>query len=725
MILEEQKKYKIKQEQNASEANDPALMISNFQTLQVGDGTAVHYGATCSYTFLTKDPVLIEVYNAFMKAKFNIERTRGVEITPVKPSMFYTLGYSSKAGQDIRKEILNKVETMLPDKPMCDLIMKNFLSISSGMWPFLDISYITSDFRNITDITPDNRYKFRLDDDSSCIIFCIFLVVLRLGYVTLPFFYGEGSKILSNPQYSIYKPLMDNNVKLSPEIVQVAEMMFSSVSNNQADSASFQFLLCLIIYRIGFSGDHYRMSNSYNSRMLLARIIQTAIIMGYHRDPDIIMPNAPAEIKNMRRIYWTFLIFMDSQQSFLYGKPLIVNKRMTDTKKPVMYPEYQQSQSKAKWIEYYQLLHEMTPCFQDGTELILGLKNRLHNSDLENLSDRILKLINSQLTPAAEIVNRLTNGDYSLKSSDIRQLLCRTVLTSQYHACYYIMYMNCSEDERELQHHYLKRGLCAAVVNLRLSAIILQTCQQTYSYAMLPYLCSILLLNMNRALLFIISIFIRSQKEEYRFSIHPMKPLYQPIDIVDLGLDTEVEPYEKSLLYYPKLLYELLHTFYGKNTITFAYSTVIWVLIGVAERGIHQKDLEWELGPLINGLMNQSLGDEKREINKQYPEVIETQRHSYTNPTINTNNNFIKTENNNNNNYKEFTYASNNPYTHAPIVDSLPTDSQYWEGLYYDDEYVDMIDYNSTRPLVSDLFAQPDVLGSFLYQGDDGPPQHL
>ncbi len=70
-----------------------------------------------------------------------------------------------------------------------------------------------------------------------------------------------------------------------------------------------------------------------SASFLWAGIIRLALHMGYHRDPRHFEDITPFE-GEMRRRAWALLVECDTIVSFLFGLPISIPRRFTDTKLP-------------------------------------------------------------------------------------------------------------------------------------------------------------------------------------------------------------------------------------------------------------------------------------------------------------------------------------------------------------------------------------------------------
>lgn len=580
--------------------NDPVIdLTTKFQALNVKKEFTTHFGATSRLSLILNDPVLTQVYQVLADVKstsntksLNSQRNegyiaRGTDV--YKPRGVADLFIVRNA-----TNLIARVESSIPTKYICDILFDHFWGYVHTIWPVVDKNTFLSDFDQI--ITMDNSGRYRLNMKgkmTSYVTLAIFLIILRLSYVTLPYIGYNAQEVVSEPRYRMYQPLVEMNIQIGPEFVDLSK---ESLSNTRVlrkgTFPTLQYLIYLRIYHLLAPEDEDGVDVE-DSTILLGCISQMAITLGCHRDPDMFPQIKNERFKFIWRSLWHMILVGDAFQSTNLGRPLVVNSIFYDTKPPCLFPGVENNPVYVSEVEYFKLHYEITLLIREGAELLMNLKVLPRRSKLENHARKMVQFTIDNSLKFEDLLVYTPPDQKTLRSRRIRFMQMKLFLLNQIYFTYYILYLNCGPDELELSHSYLRHATSAALIIFSGSIGFLEKGEEYFGNETVSLIVPMVLRITQRASQLVISILIRSRSEKYRATVPNLDFLYKRSYFMDQlpVSDEAIKAAETPLMYYVRQFYDASKIFSQTFSHSWKMTHVLWILIGIVEKGLEKEKL--------------------------------------------------------------------------------------------------------------------------------------
>ncbi len=531
-----------------NEVEDPILdLTTNFQTLEVSKNHMAQFGPTSRYSLSLNDPIFKTLVNEKVVKRFKIKKEHLAAVGISTGMEDLILGSErniiTKDEIETKKLLQSKIEDILPDKYLCDLILKNAFKIHLFIWLPMDESLFLELFSSILDTTTifknlDNfeikkRYKFKRLNSNGFIILGIFLILLRIGYINLPYMnkdMDEKFNINKNHNDDKFSPIIKNKIDIDFDYIRLSQkcVSFSFFSKN-----SINLLYYLLYFRSycfmapelgeGMEGEDHS--------IILGRICEISISIGLYRDPENLFSSGDDihndyndELFNFQwRKLWLMVIVIDMFHSGTTGRPFLMNEDFCDTKLPQIFininPELKPE------VEFSKMIYKLCSFQKEIIHLSLDLKKDTKRSKMEQIAEKMLEycLVNIPSFTDLLVNDPISNKDdinYIINSGQrMRLVVIRIKYLTQIHICYYILYLNCGPNDQNLNNRYYKYAGLTALVLFHFCLKYLNNCHEYFGYEIVTIVAASTLRCMQRVSLFIISILLRSISKEYKYSV--------------------------------------------------------------------------------------------------------------------------------------------------------------------------------------------------------------
>lgn len=323
-----------------------------------------------------------------------------------KPDVSKTINERAKAvgltfhegGIDSRLELVDKLMLVLPAKRVIWLLVDRFFSRVYMFFPFLDETDFTENIVRI--LGPRSNLhekieKLNVERKSDLVHLGILLLVLRFGYLTL--FTNSDSvnemNLKSNdpsPNAQEIKYLLANPIDI--DTLEVAEMCLNEFSFLRfCNIPLLQLALYIKLYYM-FAPENGEVPEDSHSQACTALLINMAISLGFHREPD----NFETEVRDLKtnnlcRKIWYYLLILDLQGAMSNGLPLCASRDTFDTKLPFYTPGNENSHN----IETEKLVAEAFSRFEHAYEPMCRLTNLIVSVGKRIAMSELCALLNS------------------------------------------------------------------------------------------------------------------------------------------------------------------------------------------------------------------------------------------------------------------------------------------------------------------------------------------
>ncbi len=487
---------------------DPIMNLTeSFNSLNIEKDYTSHFGATSRLSIITKDPILAQIYSTNSEVSNISSRKNKTVLDPV---------YGPTVGFQL---ILHRINEIIPSVDHCNIIVKYYWLYFDSMWNVIDYEPFTTIFKNICSIiTDDNgisRYRFEFLEsqfkDSEIISLATFMVILRIGYLTMPIAYHKGNNSCLD---QFFGPLIENNVSIGPEFMTLSLTLISFVNTKKTEYFSLlllQYFLCVRFYRI-FAPEDGDGDDAEESAILVGQTTRLAFEMGINRDPDIYDPTGEIFdecFKFKWRKTWSFVVAIDAMQASNLGRPLLLNEDYIDTKQIHQFHIHDSSFNKnipsssiafnirklqniAGMLNY---LYDQSKYMANGASIWMNVKEKPRRSSVESIIVNLLESLksryprlsktfknSSRISPELDFTSNINNkyinkpitnislidnDDFKMKvlsnAQTILRLKFECILFSQLHFHFYLLFLNSDlKIEPNMCQHYLLQAEISA-----------------------------------------------------------------------------------------------------------------------------------------------------------------------------------------------------------------------------------------------------------------------
>lgn len=229
-----------------------------------------------------------------------------------------------KSRKDYYKIVEQAILSILPDKLNLFMLFCRYFKYVHPFVPIIDENSMLTDLEMIFDSFPSfSRGKYSeisIDNDNDLIILGNFLLIVRLGYISL--IHND------NVSYNEDEQSMVNDMKkVSPETFsKVLHLCIGSCTIQSKSSFKIvQVLTLLHYYRMIDPNDCHGLGGA-DAQILLGVIVKHAMSIGLHRDPTFYVSHQSicknkALIKIWRAL-WHYLVYLDASSSMHRGSCL-------------------------------------------------------------------------------------------------------------------------------------------------------------------------------------------------------------------------------------------------------------------------------------------------------------------------------------------------------------------------------------------------------------------
>ncbi len=157
------------------------------------------------------------------------------------------------------QSILNRINHIISSVDHCNIIVKYYWLYFDSLWNAIDYEPFTTVLKNISPIiTDDNgisRYKFGFLEsqfkDCELISLATFMVILRIGYLTMPIAYQKENSNSCLDEF--FEPLIENNVSIGPEFITLSLNLLPFIDTTTTKHFSLlllQYYISIRFYRV-------------------------------------------------------------------------------------------------------------------------------------------------------------------------------------------------------------------------------------------------------------------------------------------------------------------------------------------------------------------------------------------------------------------------------------------------------------------------------------------
>ncbi|CAK9442379.1 uncharacterized protein LODBEIA_P61220 [Lodderomyces beijingensis] len=249
-----------------------------------------------------------------------------------------------QGGLDAEMELVEKIRLVLPKQKVLWKLFKRFFAQLYVAMPFLDEMDLQDQIQKLIGAEDYQAVKVTVNVEKKLdfAYLGILLILLRFSYISL--FSHDSSVNEINfqtddpcPQAQSVKFLLNHPINI--DVIDVAQLCLDQF--NIARSASITLLQLALMMRIYHSlapedGDGI---DGGDARVANAVLIQMAISIGLHRDPDYFHESYKDERRdNLGRKLWFFLLIQDLNYALASGSRMTLGPDDFDTKPPFYKP---------------------------------------------------------------------------------------------------------------------------------------------------------------------------------------------------------------------------------------------------------------------------------------------------------------------------------------------------------------------------------------------------
>lgn len=377
-------------------------------------------------------------------------------------------------GLDSLLQLLDKIELILPTRKVIWLLIDRFFDRVVLFFPFVDEFDFLDHMERILgprSYEHERIEKLNVDKKTDFPQLGMLLIFLRFAYLTLfSNIQAENDAKFSSldPSQEIQteKFLMHNPIDI--DILEVAEACLNQFSFLRYCTLPIMQLALYIKLYYMFSPENGEVPEDSHSQSFTALLINMAISLGMHRDPDNLdQPVRDDRTNNLCRKIWNYLLVFDLNGAIANGTPICISKGLFDTKAPYHKPgneNLRNPESEQAVIEAFSRVELAYEPLITTIQLIVSvqpismpqLTNRLNDMEVDFVKD--LTNFNLTLNLEASLAERRTN-------------VLRTKVYFQ--ANFFFLGVNFhffnyyeSKNNFDLAYFYLKKVIVVAIYNM-------------------------------------------------------------------------------------------------------------------------------------------------------------------------------------------------------------------------------------------------------------------
>lgn len=207
--------------------------------------------------------------------------------------------------------VVRSIEELLPGRLVFDVLVNFFFKYIWPLKPFIDEELFKQDIKRL--ITYDDtglKSTIRLSQRSDFAILSTLLIILR--------YTSTAVQVIDDKDLSIFLlPL--KQYAISVKVISLAQMCLSMYK--LLKKTSLHMIQALLYLRVYYKdcpedGDGLTLGQS---QVLFGMIVQSALSIGLHRDPEHYAVSSDVKIANIRRRIWYGIVALDTQTGILSG----------------------------------------------------------------------------------------------------------------------------------------------------------------------------------------------------------------------------------------------------------------------------------------------------------------------------------------------------------------------------------------------------------------------
>lgn len=370
--------------------------------------------------------------------------------------------------------ILGKIKLVLPTRKVLWMLVDRFFERVYPFFPFLD----QFDFEErLVSIFGSDRLHVKVDKlnvsaKMDLIYIALLLLVLRFAYFTL-FSNNEAQNEANlkttdpSPRAQEIKFLLSNPIDI--DAVDVAQMCLSQFGYLRfCNLPLLQLHLYLKLY-YNFAPENGDSPEDTNSQSYTALLVNMAISLGLHREPDNIFKDNLRDEKtnNLCRKIWYYLLVMDIQDGMSNGIHLNTRRSLFDTLPPFYKPGCENVRNTEVEIEAINCLLKIDMCYDQIAGVIALIANVSSPVKMKDLC--------TTLTSLEENFIKNMTPYYLEANGQLAPLTVQeTLATKIYFQVNFFMASICMHlfnyyernDNLDLAYYYLKKVIAVSVHNM-------------------------------------------------------------------------------------------------------------------------------------------------------------------------------------------------------------------------------------------------------------------
>ena len=265
--------------------------------------------------------------------KFVVQENDGHTRKQVKQSMNH---FGAQWGYCIYPEsigemaLLERAVLLLPPAPIIELYLAYFFHDLYLYFPILDEAEFSADVFRIVGQLQGGQLPSRLERDDDYAVLATLLYLLRLCFVSIfSNLAEENAELLSVPRYTA---MLAHPIAI--DMVRVCEECIGKFNMLSLHRLSVLQAMIFSRYYDSFAPEMGGYFADTRSRVLASMLVQMAINMGLHRDPDSSLDSQTEREKNLKRKIWHVVWMQDILSAISFGVPLTIVQGMHDTELP-------------------------------------------------------------------------------------------------------------------------------------------------------------------------------------------------------------------------------------------------------------------------------------------------------------------------------------------------------------------------------------------------------
>ncbi|PSK41155.1 hypothetical protein C7M61_000828 [Candidozyma pseudohaemuli] len=379
-----------------------------------------------------------------------------------------------EGGIDSSLQLLDKIELILPTRKVIWLLLDRFFDRVVLFFPFVDEFDFLEHMERILgprSYTHEKIEKVNVDKKTDFPQLGMLLIFLRFAYLTLfsNIETENDAKFNSNcptPEAQTEKYLMHNPIDI--DILEIAESCLHQFSFlRYCTLPILQLALYIKLYYM-YSPENGEVPEDSHSQSFTALLINMAISLGMHRDPDHFdQPVRDERTNNLCRKIWNYLIVFDLNGAIANGTPICISKGLFDTKPPYHKPGNENLRNMESELAVIEAFSRVELAYEPLINTVQAIVN-VQPIPMSQLTNRLNDM---EVDFIKDLTNVSLNLNLECSLAERRANAMRTKIYFQ--ANFFFLGVNFhffnyyeSKNNFDLAYFYLKKVIVVAVYNM-------------------------------------------------------------------------------------------------------------------------------------------------------------------------------------------------------------------------------------------------------------------